>query len=37
MARKQTPKIDVAALQENLQRQFRNLDPKDPEGVQDFV
>lgn len=30
MARKQTPKIDVAALQENLQRQFRNLDPKDP-------
>lgn len=30
MARKQTPKIDVAALRENLQRQFRNLDPKDP-------
>lgn len=30
MAKKQTPKIDVAALQEKLQRQFKNLDTKDP-------
>ena len=30
MAKKQTRKIDVAALQENLQRQFSNLDSKDP-------
>ena len=30
MAKKQTPKLDMAALQEDLQRQFRNLDPKDP-------
>ena len=30
MAKKQSPKLDVAALQEDLQRQFRNLDPKDP-------
>jgi len=31
MARKKkTPKFDFAKLQEYLQRQFRNLDPKDP-------
>lgn len=30
MAKKQAPKIDFAKLQENLQRQFQNLDPKDP-------
>lgn len=30
MAKKQTPKIDTAALQERLQRQFKNLDTKDP-------
>ena len=30
MAKKQSPKIDVAAVQEQLQRQFRNLDTKDP-------
>lgn len=30
MAKKQLPKIDMAELQENLQRQFSNLDPKDP-------
>jgi len=30
MAKKQTPKVDVAVLQEKLQRQFRNLDTKDP-------
>lgn len=30
MAKKQMPKLDMAALQEDLQRQFRNLDPKDP-------
>ena len=30
MAKKQLPKIDMAELQQNLQRQFSNLDPKDP-------
>ena len=30
MAKQQSPKLDMAALQEDLQRQFRNLDPKDP-------
>lgn len=30
MAKKSTKQIDFAALQENLSRQFRNLDPKDP-------
>lgn len=30
MAKKQIPKIDMAELQQNLQRQFSNLDPKDP-------
>lgn len=30
MAKKQVPKIDAAALQAQLQRQFRNLDTKDP-------
>jgi len=30
MAKKQIPKIDGAAFQEQLQRQFRNLDTKDP-------
>lgn len=30
MAKKQAPKIDFAKLQEDLQRQFQNLDPKDP-------
>lgn len=30
MAKKQSPSIDLAAVQQNLQRQFRNLDPKDP-------
>lgn len=30
MAKKQLPKIDMAQLQQNLQRQFSNLDPKDP-------
>jgi type IV pilus assembly protein PilO len=33
MAKKQTskiPKIDMVELQQNLQRQFSNLDPKDP-------
>lgn len=30
MAKKQKNTIDTAALQENLQRQFRNLDTKDP-------
>lgn len=30
MAKKQAPKIDATALQEQLQRQFRNLDTKDP-------
>ncbi len=30
MAKKQVPKIDMAELQQNLQRQFSNLDPKDP-------
>lgn len=30
MLKKQVPKIDMAQLQENLQRQFSNLDPKDP-------
>lgn len=30
MAKKQNPKIDLAALQQDLQRQFSNLDPKDP-------
>ena len=30
MAKKQVPKIDMAELQQKLQRQFSNLDPKDP-------
>ncbi|WP_119964451.1 type 4a pilus biogenesis protein PilO [Simplicispira lacusdiani] len=30
MAKKQAPKIDAAVLLEKLQRQFRNLDTKDP-------
>ena len=30
MAKTQPPKIDFAALQSNLQRQFKNLDTKDP-------
>lgn len=30
MVNKQAPKMDIAALQQNLQRQFTNLDPKDP-------
>ena len=30
MAKQQSPKLDMATLQEDLQRQFRNLDPKDP-------
>lgn len=30
MAKKQISKIDFAALQSNLQRQFKNLDTKDP-------
>lgn len=30
MAKKQLPKIDMAELQQNLQRQFSNLDRKDP-------
>lgn len=30
MVKKQPSKIDFAALQRDLQRQFRNLDPKDP-------
>jgi type IV pilus assembly protein PilO len=30
MAKKQSPQIDFAALQQNLQRQFSNLDTKDP-------
>ena len=30
MAKKSAPKIDFALLQENLARQFRNLDTKDP-------
>ena len=30
MAKQQSPKMDMATLQEDLQRQFRNLDPKDP-------
>lgn len=30
MAKKQIPKIDFVALQQNLQRQFTNLDTKDP-------
>jgi len=30
MAKKSTKQIDFAALQDNLSRQFRNLDPKDP-------
>ncbi|MDF1480526.1 type 4a pilus biogenesis protein PilO [Extensimonas sp. H3M7-6] len=30
MAKKQYPQIDFAALQQNLQRQFSNLDTKDP-------
>lgn len=30
MAKKSTPKFDFAAFQENLVRQFRNLDTKDP-------
>ena len=30
MAKKSTNQIDFAALQDNLSRQFRNLDPKDP-------
>ena len=30
MAKKQVPKIDMADLQQKLQRQFSNLDPKDP-------
>lgn len=30
MPKKQIPQIDFAALQKNLQRQFSNLDPKDP-------
>ena len=30
MAKKKSPDIDFAALQEKIQRQFRNLDPNDP-------
>lgn len=30
MLKKKVPKIDMAQLQEHLQRQFSNLDPKDP-------
>ena len=30
MPKKHLPKIDMAQLQQNLQRQFTNLDPKDP-------
>jgi len=30
MAKKQATKVDMAQLQEQLQRQFRNLDTKDP-------
>ncbi|WP_312843325.1 type 4a pilus biogenesis protein PilO [Diaphorobacter nitroreducens] len=30
MAKKNKPKFDFAKLQEDLQRQFQNLDPKDP-------
>ncbi len=30
MAKKKAPKIDFARLQGDLQRQFQNLDPKDP-------
>ena len=30
MAKKQKNSIDTAALQETLQRQFRNLDTRDP-------
>jgi type IV pilus assembly protein PilO len=30
MAKTKTPKIDFTALQNNLQRQFKNLDTKDP-------
>lgn len=30
MASKKAPKIDFAQVQANLQRQFQNLDPKDP-------
>ncbi|WP_422845505.1 type 4a pilus biogenesis protein PilO [Acidovorax sp. M2(2025)] len=30
MAKKSTKQIDFVALQDNLSRQFRNLDPKDP-------
>ena len=30
MAKQKSPKLDMAALQEDLQRQFSNLDPKDP-------
>ncbi|WP_027994357.1 type 4a pilus biogenesis protein PilO [Simplicispira psychrophila] len=30
MLKKKVPKIDMVQLQENLQRQFSNLDPKDP-------
>lgn len=30
MAKKSTKQIDFAALQDDLSRQFRNLDPKDP-------
>ena len=29
MPKKHLPKIDMAQLQQNLQRQFTNLDPKD--------
>lgn len=30
MVNKKAPKMDIAVLQQNLQRQFTNLDPKDP-------
>ncbi len=30
MAKKQAPKFDFSKLQGDLQRQFQNLDPKDP-------
>ena len=30
MATKRTPKVDFSQVQFNLQRQFSNLDPKDP-------
>ncbi len=30
MAKKKAPKFDFAKLQDDLQRQFQNLDPKDP-------